>query len=130
MKATPMEWSYQHLRAISFEHSPTSLMELSHNRIAVAIGNEIEVVDIHSEEKARIVLEGHSERIRSLTMMSRKTKIIAKSRIAGRQEIMQNTDFLISTGDDKSVRIWKIPPPLSTRQMRKLVEGENVDEVG
>lgn len=62
-------------------------MELSHNRIAVATGNEIEIFDIHNEDKARIILEGHTERIRTLTMMSRKTKIIMKSRRLGRQEI-------------------------------------------
>lgn len=47
----------------------------------------------------------------------------------GRQEIMQNTDFLISTGDDRQVRIWKLPPPLSTKVMRKMINGEDVDEV-
>lgn len=74
-----MEWNYQHLRAIKFDHAPTSGLELSHNRIAVATGLEIEIIDIHSEEKARLILEGHEERIRSLTMMSRKSKVIAKS---------------------------------------------------
>ena len=46
-------------------------------------------------------------------MMSRKTKIIVRNKREGTKEILQNTDFLISTGDDKTVRIWKIPPPLS-----------------
>lgn len=46
-------------------------MELSHNRIAVAMGRDLQIIDIHSETKARIHLEGHDERIRSLTMMSR-----------------------------------------------------------
>lgn len=113
-----MEWQHQHLRVIKFDNSPTSLLELSHNRIAVATGTTIEMIDIHSELKPRLILEGHTERIRSLTMMSRKTRILAKSKTRGRQEILQNTDFLISTGDDKSVRIWKIPPPLSTKEMR------------
>ena len=93
------------------------------------MGRDIKVIDIHSETKARINLEGHEERIRSLTMMSRKSKIIAKSKRMGRQEFMQNTDFLISTGDDRTVRIWKIPPPLSTRMMRKLVDGEIIENV-
>ena len=66
------------------DHSPTSLLELSHNRVAIANGKDIEVVDIHSETKAKIVLEGHQERIRSLTMMSRKTKVVAKSKRMGR----------------------------------------------
>jgi hypothetical protein len=54
-----MKWTYTHLRAIYFDHSPTSAIELSHNRIAVATGLEIEVVDIHNEEKARMILDGH-----------------------------------------------------------------------
>lgn len=48
------------------------------------MGRDIEIVDIHSETKARLSLEGHEERIRSLTMMSRKSKIIAKSKRLGR----------------------------------------------
>jgi len=127
--AAPIQWQYQHLRAIKFDHSPTSMLELSHNRIAVATGREIEVIDIHSDIKARIVLEGHEDRIRSLTMMSRRTKVIAKSKRRGRQEMMQNTDFLISTGDDRQVRIWKIPPPLTSKQQRKIINGEEVDGV-
>lgn len=44
--------------------------------------------------------------------MPRKTKIIVKGpHIA--DEIYMNTDYIISAGDDLSVRIWKIPPPLS-----------------
>ena len=104
-------------------------MELSNNRIAVATGMEIEIVDVHSENKARLILEGHTERIRTLTMMSRKTKIIAKSKRIGKQEMIQNTDFLISSGDDRTIRIWKIPPPLSTKQMKKMAEGEELPEV-
>jgi len=61
-----------------------TLLELSHNRIAVGVGREIEIIDVHSETKGRILLEGHEERVRSLTMMSRKTKIIAKSKRVGR----------------------------------------------
>ncbi len=53
---------------------------MSHNRIAVAVGRDIEIIDIHSETKARMILEGHDDRIRSLTMMSRKSKIVAKSK--------------------------------------------------
>ena len=125
----PIEWQYQHLREINFDHSPVSLLELSHNRFAVATGYEIEIIDIHNLKKPRLVLEGHTERIRSLTMMSKKTKIVAKSNRLGRQELQQNTDFLISTGDDRTVRIWKIPPPLSSHKMRKVAEGEEVSEV-
>lgn len=99
--AAPIQWQYQHLRAIKFEYSPTSLLELSHNRVGVAVGRDIEIIDIHSETKARMILEGHEERIRSLTMMSRKSKIVAKSKRQGRQEFNQNTDFIISTGDDR-----------------------------
>lgn len=83
-----MEWNYQHLRAIKFQHSPTSAIELSHNRLAIATGLEIEIIDIHNEEKPRMVLEGHEERIRSLALMSRKTKILAKSQRMGTQEII------------------------------------------
>lgn len=67
----------------------------------MAVGRDIEIIDIHSETKARMILEGHEERIRALTMMSRKSKIVAKSKRQGRQEFMQNTDFIISTGDDR-----------------------------
>ena len=62
-------------------------MELSHNRVAVTTGLEIEIVDMHSETKARLVLEGHTDRIRSLTMMSRRTKILAKSKSQGNSVI-------------------------------------------
>ena len=95
------------------------------------MGREIEIIDIHSESKARMVLEGHEERIRSLALMSRKTKIIAKSKKFGNSEIYQNTDFLISTGDDRCVRVWKIPPPLTTKQMQKIIneeDSEGIDE--
>jgi hypothetical protein len=44
-------------------------------------------VEIHSENKARLVLEGHEDRIRSLTMMARRTKILAKSRDFGNKVI-------------------------------------------
>ena len=86
------------------------------------MGREIEIIDMHSETKKRIVLEGHEERIRSLALMSRKTKIIAKSKKFGNTEIYQNTDFLCSGGDDKQVRIWKIPPPLTMYQRQKDLE--------
>lgn len=59
------------------------MIELSHNRVAIATGLEIEVVDIHSETKARLVLSGHKDRIRSLAMMPRRTKILVKSRRYG-----------------------------------------------
>jgi WD40 repeat protein len=95
----------------------------------VSTGLEIEIIDIHSENKARLVLEGHQERIRSLTMMARRTKILAKSKTYGNSVVVQNTDFLISTGDDRTVRIWKIPPPLSTKQMRKMANNELDDNV-
>lgn len=62
-------------------------------------------------------------------MMSRKTKIIAKSKHLGEREIFLNTDFIISSGDDKTVRIWKIPPPLSSKQMKKLAKGEDVNGI-
>lgn len=110
-----MAWSYQNIRKLKFDHSPTSILELSHNRVAVATGLEIEIIDVHSENKARLVLEGHQERIRSLTMMARRTKILAKSKTYGNSVIVQNTDFLISSGDDKTVKIWKIPPPLTSK---------------
>jgi hypothetical protein len=54
----------------------------------VATGLEIEIVDVHNEDKARMMLEGHEERIRSLTMMSRKTKIILRNKSEGTKEIM------------------------------------------
>lgn len=50
--------------------------------------------------------------------MSRKTKVIARSKKAT-QEIIQNTDFILSSGDDKTVRIWKIPSPLTLREMKR-----------
>lgn len=81
----------------------------------MATGLEIEIIDIHSEEKARLILEGHTERIRSLAMMARKSRVIAKSKNKGTQVLNLNTDFLISVGDDKSCRIWRIPPPISSR---------------
>lgn len=71
------------MRRLKFDHAPTSILELSHNRVAVACGLVIEVLDVHSEYKARMVLEGHTERIRSLTMMARRTKILAKSKTYG-----------------------------------------------
>lgn len=59
-------------------------------------------MNIHSDkEEDKIILEGHRDTIRSLTMMSRRVKIIAKSEKFGRSDIYQNTDFLISTGDDR-----------------------------
>jgi len=44
---------------------------------------------------------------------------------------MQNTDFLMSTGDDIEIRIWKIPPPLSSKVQRKMKDGivENVNDI-
>jgi len=64
------------------------MIEMSHNRIAVACGLEIEIIDVHSENKARLVLEGHEQRVRSLTIMSRRTKILAKSRRQGNQTLV------------------------------------------
>jgi len=55
--------------------------------------------------------------------MSRKTKIIAKGQ-QGTQELQQNTDFIMSTGDDMQVLVWKIPPPLTQKQAEKKMEEE------
>ena len=76
------------MREFTFEHAPISVMELSHNRLAVANGREIDIVDIHSLDKPRMSLDKHTARIRTMTMMSRKTKISARSKRLGKQEIM------------------------------------------
>lgn len=52
--------------------------------------------------------------------MARKTRIIAKSK-NGNEEIMQYTDFIISAGDDKQIRIWKIPPPLKQKAIEQMI---------
>lgn len=45
-------------------------------------------MNIHSDkEEDKIILEGHRDTIRSLTMMSRRVKIIAKSEKFGRSDI-------------------------------------------
>jgi hypothetical protein len=52
--------------------------------------------------------------------MARKTKILAKSK-HGIEEIMQFTDFILSSGDDKQIRIWKIPPPLKQKAIEQMI---------
>lgn len=47
MTAASKKWDYSLLRTINFEHTPTSALELSHNKIAIATGLEIEVIDVH-----------------------------------------------------------------------------------
>lgn len=49
----------------------------------MSTGLEIEIIDVHNEDRGRLILEGHEERIRSLTMMARRTKILAKSKSYG-----------------------------------------------
>lgn len=52
--------------------------------------------------------------------MSRKTRILAKSK-HGVETIMQYTDFIVSSGDDKQIRIWKIPPPLKQKAIEQMI---------
>ena len=35
---------------------------------------------------------------------------------------MQNTDYIVSTGDDMTIRIWRVPPQLVLLQLNRMME--------
>jgi hypothetical protein len=46
---TMKKWRHQVLKTFSFDHGPSCILELSGSRIAVGVGNTIEVFDLEAE---------------------------------------------------------------------------------
>lgn len=68
------EFNHQFLKSFKFDHSPTSICELSDDKIAIATGKYIKVMDIKGSHEAGILYEGHEDRIRSLAKITKKVK--------------------------------------------------------
>ena len=60
-------FTHQFLKSFKFDYSPTSILELSEDKIAVATGKYIKVLDIKGSKEAGIMYEGHEDRIRTLS---------------------------------------------------------------
>ena len=67
-------FSYQFLKSFKFDYSPTSLLELGDDIVAIATGKYIKVMDIKGSKEAGILYEGHEDRIRTMAKITRKVK--------------------------------------------------------
>lgn len=122
------EFNYQLLKTFKFDHAPTSLVEFGDDKIAVAIGTIIKVIDLKGSKEAGLVFEGyHSERIRCLAQISKRTKV--KKKIKGKvKKIDQTNYYLISSGSDKMICIWQVPVKLPFSKIHYRMEGNETSE--
>lgn len=88
------------MKVFKFGNAPTSLVELGDDKICVAIGAQLKVIDIRSAKDTGIIFEGHLDRIRSITKITKSFKV--KKRVAGiMKSVKQKHHWLISTGSDR-----------------------------
>lgn len=71
------EFGHQFLKTFKFDYAPTSLCELGEDRVAIATGKYIKVLDIKGSKEAGLLYEGHDDRIRTLAKITKKVKAYA-----------------------------------------------------
>lgn len=93
---------HQSLKVFKFNNAPTCLVELGDDKIAVGVGVQLKVIDIRSAKDTGIIFDGHADRVRSITKITRSFRV--KKKVAGvMKNVKQQHHWLISTGSDKQI---------------------------
>lgn len=103
------EFNHQFLKSFKFDYSPTSILELSDDKIAVATGKYIKIMDIRGSHEAGVLYEGHEDRIRTLSKITKKVKAYKVKEGKKKKPIIRDAHYIISAGSDLQIRIWKVP---------------------
>ena len=121
-------FTYQFLKSFSFDYSVTSILELSDDKIAVATGKYMKVLDIKGSKEAGILYEGHVDRIRTLAKITKKVKAFLVRDGKKRKPIIKDAHYVISTGSDMQIRIWKVPVVWPSQQLNVVNEAWDPDK--
>jgi len=122
------KFSYQFLKSFKFDYSPTSVLELGEDKIAVATGKYIKVLDIKGSKEAGIMYEGHLDRIRSLTKITKKVKAYLVRDNKKKKSIVKDAHYIISAGSDMQIRIWKVPVVWPSSKLNVINEAWDPDK--
>ena len=111
------KFSYQFLKSFKFEYAPTSIIELGEDKIAIATGKLVKVLDIRGSHEAGLVFEGHEDRIRTLAKITKKVKAYAIRPGKKKKGVVKDSHFVISAGSDLTIRIWKVPVVMPAQKL-------------
>jgi hypothetical protein len=103
------EFNHQFLKSFKFDYSPTSILELGDDKVAIATGKYIKALDIKGSKEAGIMYEGHEDRIRTLAKITRKVKAYAVKEGKKKKLVIKDAHYIISAGSDMQIKIWKVP---------------------
>lgn len=121
-------FSHQFLKSFKFEYSPTSLLELGDDIVAIATGKYIKVMDIKGSKEAGIMYEGHTDRIRTMAKITKKVKAYSIKPGKKKKPIIKDSHYIISSGSDLQIRIWRVPVVLPSQKLNVVNDAWDKDK--
>ena len=73
---------HQSLKVFRFDHAPLSICELGDDKITVAEGTQLKVLDIRGAKDIGVIFDGHQDRIRTCAKITKVCRL--KKKIKGR----------------------------------------------
>lgn len=103
---------------------------MGEDRVAIATGKFIKVLDIRGSHEAGLLFEGHTDRIRTLAKITKKVKAYLVREGKKKKPILKDAHYIISSGSDLLIKIWKVPVVMPSQKLNIVndaYEKENQD---
>jgi hypothetical protein len=85
-------------------------------------------MDIKGSKEAGVLYEGHEDRIRTLTKITKKVKAYLVRDGKKKKPIIKDAHYIISSGSDLQIRIWKVPVVWPSQQLTTINDAWDPDK--